>query len=888
MRHFQKTFIILQGCLNLLIVFGSQGAKQKIMKKRKSFTTKNFLKLAPEEQSQEKKNNLMTRCHSQKNFQNSVSLTENIEESFPENAQKNVHKNKLLEKFADQYPFPQGLTKEDFLQKSWKELMAELRDPPSIDFLMDIGLVSQNAANNIDKNTVDYYKLIGEIEKRFYKYNNEKQQQKKGEETEEEPTTWEDVFFIKNHVGRNPSLKTLEAFSPKEKDLNSRLTANLQFFLRQKESFPSENFYYNFMKSFNNIFKKNGLYESIKGRRKSNDELNYLANESENLVYSLKNDFNIFYIKNIYIKLQGILFDNPDFLEDFFFIIKNGDFNQERFKALRDAICCALSDDEKLDFYLCAFSLLFRDKNHILDPYYNLFYDEFIYDSLPGYNFNRYADKIIIDHALEYFNKEGKLAFKDLYFSNKGKNYSYPHSLDKIDFSKGITLRTKTLSIKEQVKNNDFFHSLQKKFAEFQQKREHMFSFLQAYLFSGGNIDTYFEKAYLLLDYRSGNSFSFIAAFAGIIAGLSTEDFRHCLNLATDPSISNSMPLIFIKILKPYVDYCNFSPTELSEHPLIRANNENFYKKNNQTFKILSLMEIKSDNINELHSLNLMKHEKEYIEEFIQEFLDRKQNTSKELLQEINVKKTTEKSKFYRSLSPQNKENFIFLDYFYPTTSGSVQNRTELFTDFGKMIYLNIFSYFNRKRMNIHVPDNLQNPLERSLFIVNSNKKSLDIILGVKEFFVQQKRKEIQKDSMYMELLKDLLEKNYRCKQASIIPFLDKMSSAGLLIFTYCSNYSMFFNVIKHQIILNQKNSLEGKEVLLENIKDSMAQELALFYFENYKKFFIFQGYTLKKNNKDYIDPVFLHLKIMCYDMLAPHLIAIMKFYTNLQIKSSK
>lgn len=49
-------------------------------------------------------------------------------------------------------------------------------------------------------------------------------------------------FFIKNHVGRNSSLKTLEAFNSKEEDLNSKLTVNLQFFLKQKESFLSENF----------------------------------------------------------------------------------------------------------------------------------------------------------------------------------------------------------------------------------------------------------------------------------------------------------------------------------------------------------------------------------------------------------------------------------------------------------------------------------------------------------------------------------------------------------------------------------------------------------------------------------------------------------------------
>lgn len=53
--------------------------------------------------------------------------------------------------------------------------MAELRSP-SIDFLVDIGLISQNVEDNIDKNTVDYYKLIRKIEERFCKYNDEKQQ----------------------------------------------------------------------------------------------------------------------------------------------------------------------------------------------------------------------------------------------------------------------------------------------------------------------------------------------------------------------------------------------------------------------------------------------------------------------------------------------------------------------------------------------------------------------------------------------------------------------------------------------------------------------------------------------------------------------------------------
>lgn len=100
----------------------------------------------------------------------------------------------------------------------------------------------------------------------------------------------------------------------------------------------------------------------------------------------------------------------------------------------------------------------------------------------------------------------------------------------------------------------------------------------------------------------------------------------------------------------------------------------------------------------------------------------------------------------------------------------------------------------------------------------------------------KKKRKEIVQDFSYMQWFRSFLNKRqiYR-KDGTRIEFLYLMHGLGHLVFTYESNYQVFFKAIEHQVALKKEGASEGKTLFLDEVKNTMAHELAIFYFRNYK-----------------------------------------------------
>lgn len=723
--------------------------------------------------------------------------------------------------------------------KSWIDIMSTLHDP-SKEFLVDIGFYIPEEGEDIANTSYEFMIEKGEkdlkikIEKEDReleeKLNKEKLNNKNfqqlmpavnnddNDEDTEQPLYEGDVFFYSmQRTFRAPSFEHLSIGSKdtlQHEKLNNNLIAFEDLIINSsKNKKMSENFYENYITYCQKS--KDAFSIGFDNYTKLNHFPEGKASVAKQIL--TRNKFYTTYIQTIYTKLLGLLFENVDLFDDFSYIINTLDFEQERVSRLKKAIANLLSPEDSLAFSLCAlsFTSLGYGSEYEHDNLYSaMFYLQVIFDDF--YFFDR--GNIDLSHQLECLDEKGQTFFKFLSFKNtvnfQNSQQCFFKSLDKVNFSQGISLVKKTLNSYHRRYLRNVFDE---KILELKKNRKNIWLFLEDYF----NQDSSSKDCRL-------NIFKRVATLGLLMTKASPQDYTEFLNNILLQSYQEKKELFVERILAEKAELCfdyDYFDNTISS-PLWEQNEENIAK----AIKIFA------------------------------------QNTFR-IAQESHI---LNKNNFF-DLECKNyyKKNLLLVDFDRNKKEDIMDN----FITTRALYFYTIFLDFCKEN------DYDTDPL---LGIIAGTKRKITLFNQVKKFHLQGLKQIIGSDIKSMRLLLTCFKKEKKnITSVGINEIFGRINAFHMQLFPFCSNYNTFCYILDHASTLNsQFFSTNRRNLSLEEVQDIIATELAVFYFSTYRTFSIHQGITSRDDyarslNVDYIDPVFLHIKILCSEKLVPLLVQI-------------
>lgn len=821
MKYSQATTLSFKKCFYTLLLASFLGHHSLYGMQRESSSSKNLQEESQQPQEQQPQGLPITQHLPQHLKENEQ---KNLEDSAVALSPRRLAQQKRLEEFLRHHPSANNAFKDAIMGKRWIDIMSAFYDP-SKEFLVDIGFYTPEEGEDIANTPYEVMLEKGEKDLKIKKEKESEELREKlknknfltpelrridnNEEEFLEGRSYEgNVFFdMVENISSAPSLELLALF-PKEahhEKLNNHLAALKNYWYlcepkdRPKDKKISKNFYENYQDYCQNSKDAfNAEYDTCNHFPKKKGQIAHRTLQ--------RHKFYITYIKRIYEKLLGLLFDNVDLLDDFSYIVNTLDFEQERVSRLRKAMSNLLSQKDSLAFSLCALSFAsFGDdrRDEFFSPYATMFYMPIIDGYISDIDLN-------ISTQLECLDKDGQKFSKFLSFKNtvnfKDSQECVFQSFEKVNFSQGVSLITKKLEPSMCKKN--FFCT---KIIELELDRKNIWLLLEDYLNQHSS-----SKNYRL------NLFKRVATLGLLMTNASPQDYTEFLNNILVRSYRKRKELFMKEELVEKVELCfayDYFDNTISS-PLWEQNEENITK----AIKIFA------------------------------------QNTFGRL-QASHILDDNDKNYY--------KKNLLTLNF-------GIGNKEEVMDDFittRTLYFYTAFSDFCKK-----------NKYDTSCLsgLIEGVKNTITLFNHVKKFHIQGLKQIIGSDIKSMRLLLTCFKKGEKeITGGGINEIFGRINAFHIQLFPFCSNYQTFCHILNHVSTINsQFFSVNKKNLSLEEVRDIIATELAVFYFSTYKTFSIHQGIISLDDHArslkvDYVDPVFLHIKILCSEKLVPLLVQI-------------